>query len=182
MSNTNSADLAKTSQAVAAVVKTIVAPADLLDSAATGTPQIDGLSNLQQRALDLLATGTPVIEATRRLGIPRSTFYHWLKRDPLFQAAYNRWHEVMEESCRAKLATLMDKATAAVERALDAGNAKYGMQLLTSLGMAKPRKKKITDPETLKRKSAVRQKHRERKLIDHEEYLGLRQRSRALPA
>jgi hypothetical protein len=142
---------------------------------------IQGLSPDQQKTLESLATGRSVLDTCLHLGIARSTFYHWLKRDPVFRAAYNSWHEVMEEGCRAKLATLMDKATIAVERQLDAGNAKFGMQLLVGLGMVKPRHRKITDPDTLRRKKAVRQRKRDNRLKDAEYHLGLRQRVKMTP-
>jgi AcrR family transcriptional regulator len=132
------------------------------------------LAGPKQAALELLLTGKSIAESARSAGVARSTLYEWLKNDPVFQAAYNAWHEEMRESSRSRLLMLTDKATVAVEKALEAGDAKTGMQLLKAMGMLKDRPPGPTDVEDVKRvaglekrkKAAQREREEVRALED----------------
>jgi alpha-beta hydrolase superfamily lysophospholipase len=169
-------DLATTSQAggqaageaAGGVVMAVVASRtkEMTDGAAAvvSSVEVEGLSVEQRTVLESLAMGESVAATARKAGISRSTVYEWLKRDVIFQAAYNKWHELVEENCRARLAALMDKATRALERALDAGDAKTALVLLSGLGMVQRRGKRSTDPEVLRRREAAKEVVRREKL------------------
>jgi len=97
--------------------------------------------------------------------VSRSTIYNWLRHDPVFLAAYNQWHDEIAETTRSRVAMLSDKAVGALDKALEAGDAKAALQLLKGLGMIRPREEaeKITDPQELRQ----REEHaRKRKSIE----------------
>jgi len=119
----------------------------------------------QETALQLLQTGQTVAQAAQVIGVSRGTIYYWLKREPVFAAAYNQWHNEMAETARSKLAILSDKAVGALDKALEAGDAKAALQLLKGLGFIRPRDEaeQITDAQELR----VREEHaRQRKNIE----------------
>jgi AcrR family transcriptional regulator len=118
------------------------------------------LAGPQQAALELLLTGKSIAETARSAGVSRTTVYQWLKSDPVFQAAYNEWHEEMRESSRSRLLMLTDKATNAVEKALESGDAKMGLQLLKSMGMLKDRPAGPTDPDEVTRIAGLEKRKR----------------------
>jgi hypothetical protein len=65
------------------------------------------LESGQRAALDHLARGKSVAEAAKAAGLNRGTVYRWLKEDPAFQAAYNRWLDELEEGSRTQLLTMI---------------------------------------------------------------------------
>ena len=98
----------------------------------------------------------------------RSTIYEWLRHDPVFQAAYNQWHEAMKESCRSRLKMMLDKATSAVEKALEAGDAKAAMALLKGMGMIEKEDERNTEADELATESATKTRRRRAKLRSDE--------------
>ena len=77
-------------------------------------------------------------EAARVAGLSRSTVYRWVKEDAAFKAALNRWKDEIEESSRNRLLTLTQSAMDSVERAMERGDGRLGLQLLKGLGLVKP--------------------------------------------
>jgi hypothetical protein len=118
----------------------------------------------QQTALELLLTGKSIAETARSAGVSRVAIYRWLKHDAAFQAAYNQWHDQLQESCRSRLQALTDKATDALEKALEAGDARAALQLLKGMGMIKERMPGPTEPEEVEKVLAMDEKRRELKL------------------
>jgi hypothetical protein len=118
----------------------------------------------QQAALDLLCTGASVVDTARAAGVCRTTIYQWLRKDPVFSAAYNQWQDEMDESCRAHLTTLQAKATKALEKALEKGDARAALQLLKGTGIISRPRRRITDPAELKRKNDLDAQKRQNKL------------------
>lgn len=118
----------------------------------------------QQTALELLLTGKSIAETARSAGVSRVAIYRWLKHDAAFQAAYNQWHDQLQESCRSRLQTLTDKATDALEKALEAGDARAALQLLKGMGMIKERPPGPTDPEEIEKTLAMEKKRQELRL------------------
>ena len=114
----------------------------------------------QQAALELLVTGKSITETARAAGVARSTIYHWLRHDPVFQAAYNQWHDQLEEGCRSRLMTLTDKATDAIEKALENGDARAALQLLKGMGMIRHKIVGPTDAEEIRKKSEIERERR----------------------
>jgi hypothetical protein len=94
----------------------------------------------QQQVLELLLAGKSVASTAAAAGVSRATIYRWLKHDPVFLAAYNQWHDQIQESCRSRLMLLQEKAIDTVERTLEKGDGKVAMQLLKGMGVigAKP--------------------------------------------
>jgi hypothetical protein len=65
----------------------------------------------------------------------RGTIYHWLKHDAIFRAVFNQWQDEMQQSCRSRLMMMTDKAATALERSLEAGDARSALQLLKGMGL-----------------------------------------------
>ena len=64
--------------------------------------------------------------------------------------------------------TLTDKATDAVEKALEAGDAKTALQLLKGMGLLKPVEQRPTDEEELTRRAEL-EKQRKKVVMGEEE-------------
>jgi hypothetical protein len=128
----------------------------------------------QQKALSFLVEGKSLVETSRICRISRQTLYLWMKEDAAFVAAYNRWCEQMHQSARSRLLGMADKATVAVERALENGDARAALQLLRGLGVLKEQKAGSGDAGEMKRemdwekhkKLVVEEKRRHRAVID----------------
>ncbi len=125
-----------------------------------GSRELGALRADQQVALESLLTGKSIAETARSAGVSRVAIYRWLKQDAAFQAAYNQWHDQLQESCRSRLQALTDKATDALEKALEAGDARTAMQLLKGMGMIKERASGPTDVEEVEHSLAVKEKRK----------------------
>jgi hypothetical protein len=122
---------------------------------------VRGLSVLQQDALIHLREGKTMSVTAASAGIARMTLYRWLKTDPVFQAAYNQWQEEIEQSCRARMMTLSDKAADTLEVALNGGDARAAVQLLKGLGLIRVRRvRRVTNAEEVERREAIKEKRR----------------------
>jgi len=86
--------------------------------------------------------------------------FRWLKNDPVFQAAHNQWHDQIRSSCQSRLLSLTGKAADALEKALDAGDARSALQLLKWMGMIKERVVGPTEPEEVRKKSEIDREER----------------------
>jgi predicted transcriptional regulator len=126
--------------------------------------ELEKLPAEQQTALELLVSGKSVAETARLAGVGRATVFRWLKNDPEFGAAYNQWHEQLREGCQSRLMKLTEKATDALEKALEAGDARAALQLLKGMGMIKERKVGPTEPEEAERVLRMEQKKRKKRL------------------
>lgn len=164
----------ETSRAVTAVVKSIVGEAvkvvEVGGADGVRPGEVEGLSVNQQRALESIVQGVSLMETSKRVGVARSTLYEWLKKDVVFRAAYNKWHNMMDESCRTRLKMMAGKAMHAVEKALEGGDAKLALALLNGMGLIKRSRVRATDAEVLKRRDEARRILGEAKLRDRENY------------
>ena len=70
----------------------------------------------------------------------------------------------MQESCRSRLMMMTDKAATAIEKALDAGDARSALQLLKGMGLIGEKPVGTTDAEEIKLETATRKKTRRAKL------------------
>jgi hypothetical protein len=114
----------------------------------------------QQTAMELLVGGKSVAETARLAGVGRATVFRWLKNDSVFRAALNQWHDQIESGCQSRLLSLTDKAADAIEKALDAGDARTAMQLLKGMGMIKERAVGPTDAEEIRKRSEIEREQR----------------------
>jgi DNA-directed RNA polymerase specialized sigma24 family protein len=120
----------------------------------------EALAVEQQTALELLLLGKSVAETAKTAGVGRSTVHRWLKHDPAFRAAYNEWHDQLKESSRSRLLMLTDKATDALEKALEAGDARAALQLLKGMGLIKDQPAGPTEPEEVKKVMEIEKERR----------------------
>jgi predicted DNA-binding protein YlxM (UPF0122 family) len=137
-------------------------------SAVLARVELDELSGEQRTALEMLVGGKSLAETARTAGVARSTIYEWLKKDAGFRAAYNQWHEMMKESCRSRLKMMLDKATSAVEKALDAGDSKAAIALLKGMGMIEKEQERSTDARDVARENSTKVRRKRAKLIGEE--------------
>jgi hypothetical protein len=120
----------------------------------------DELKPDQQRAIALLAAGKSITESASTVGINRATIYRWLNHDPAFKAAYNQWQDHLQRTCHSQLLMMAEKATAAVFKALETGDAKTGLQLLKGMGILRPQTPGPTDPAEVRREMDLEKKQR----------------------
>ena len=125
---------------------------------------IQRLPASKQAALQMILGGQTVAEAARVTGVTRMTIHRWLKSDPEFQAAYNEWQEQIIGSTQARLLAMTDKAAEAVEKALEAGDARLGLKLLKEMGLLKTKKPGFTDPKRVRREMQNEEDRVERNL------------------
>jgi DNA-binding CsgD family transcriptional regulator len=121
----------------------------------------DGLPANKREVLEMLVQGRSVTETAQSTGVGRRTVYNWLKDDPAFAALYNQWHEEMKETCRSRLLMLGGKAAGAIEKALEAGDAKTALQLLKGIGLLTPTPEKPTDAEEVRKDAELERKNRQ---------------------
>jgi len=143
-----------------------LAKAEIREGEGTG---MERLPANQRAAMETLLAGGSVTEAARNCGVSRTTIYEWMRHDAGFGAAYNRWHEMMEDSCRSRLKMMLDKASSALEKALEGGDAKAALQLLKGMGMIRVNEEeRSTEAEDLARENKIKRAQRRAKLESDE--------------
>jgi hypothetical protein len=134
--------------------------------------EVDGLSADQRTAMESLGTGVSVVETAKAMGIHRGTIYRWIKQDAAFAAAYNAWHESLQENCRGSVAMLLGKSAATLHKAVEGGDAKIALAILTKTRMLEKEKERNTDEEEIRREAAIAKKNRDGKLRRREAVAG----------
>ena len=113
------------------------------------TEEGDGnLSAKQLKTLDALLSGRTVTEAAHGGRVHRATVHRWL-RDPTFLAELNSRREELRDAADARLEQLQSTALAAVEAAVDAGDARIALSVLRGMGSLSGKRAAIgpTDPD-----------------------------------
>jgi hypothetical protein len=95
----------------------------------------ESLPSDQQQAITALAEGCTFTAAAERAGVARVTLWRWLKNDPDFAAAYLAWKKELAEAARAKLLASAGAAANTLINAINAGDAKLALALLTRTGV-----------------------------------------------
>lgn len=88
----------------------------------------DTLSPKQYKAIEALLSSGNVAEAARAAGVARKSLYRWLA-DPVFAKALREAEQLALEGVARSLLRLGDKATAAIEAALDDASAPHSVKL-----------------------------------------------------
>jgi AcrR family transcriptional regulator len=123
--------------------------------AAGGEIIVRTLDQEQTSALEELVGGKSVTESAKTAGVSRATLYRWLKTDAVFRAAYNQWHEQLEQSARSRLLVLSGVATETVREAMLKGDAKVAMQLLEKLGLIRPSGTILTETDEVQQRATL---------------------------
>ena len=109
-----------------------------------------GISAAQLRAVEMLLTGMPVTKVAQKLGIDRKTLYDW-RKNPVFQAEYNRRRLEASDAMDQRLRRLSEKAVDVVEKHLNEGNLQAATALL-KLVATMPKPKLSTNPQLILKK------------------------------
>lgn len=117
-----------------------------------GNPQnkkADGehLSAVQHRAIELLLAGQSSTATSAMIGIDRKTLYQW-RKNPHFQAEFNRCQGEAMEASGQRLRLLSDTAISVIERHLEEGSLKAATALLKLVAAMAPPDTE-TNPQTL---------------------------------
>lgn len=123
------------------------------------------LSLSQCRALENLMSGHSMSAAAQGAGVGRTTLYRWLKEDPAFRAAHNAWQKDTVAAARSSILALTEPAIRAVAAALESGDAKTGLKLLSSLGMLTPPTPGSTELADVKKELHIERKRKETDLF-----------------
>jgi AcrR family transcriptional regulator len=123
-------------------------------------PAAPPLGQEQLSVLEQILSGKTVKESAAMAGVSRNTVYRWLKSDPEFRAAYNRWHDEMEESSRSKLRMMTDLAAGTLRAGLEKGDARLALQLLKGLGLVRPEGERLLDAADVKMRAELDEKKR----------------------
>jgi hypothetical protein len=121
---------------------------------------VEQLGLEQRSVLEQLLGGKSVKESVAMAGVSRNTVYRWLKTDPEFRAAYNRWHDEMAESSRSKLMMMTELATGTLRAGLEKGDARLALQLLKGLGLIRPEGERLLDAADVKLQAELDEKKR----------------------
>ena len=113
-----------------------------------------GISAAQLRSIEMLLTGMSVTQIAQKIGIDRKTLYEW-RKNPVFQAEYNRRMMEASEAMDQRLRRLSDKAVDVVEKHLSEGSLQAATALL-KLVAAMPKQKLSTNPQILLRNDVER--------------------------
>ena len=101
-------------------------------------PRTAGISEVQHKALAVLASGAGPTAAARAAGVDFSTVYRWRKEDPAFIAALNAWRNHAQESARDRVLAMAGQAMETVLAAMQKGDARTAMAILKGLGAIAP--------------------------------------------
>lgn len=114
------------------------------------------VSPAQEAAIAALLAGKTVTEAAQAAQVHRSTVHRWLG-EPIVIAELNSRRLEHQSALGDLLMKLQTKAVVAVERALDAGDARVAIAVLRGSGILDGRQRRIgtTDPDELARTSRI---------------------------
>ncbi|MDB5331743.1 MAG: hypothetical protein JWP03_2894 [Phycisphaerales bacterium] len=97
------------------------------------------LNAFQNRAMIAIMEGATMSEAAKAAGVDRSTLYRWRTTDPSFRRSLIAWRVEQVDAAYDRLATLAGKATAAIDKAIEKGDARLAFRVLEKIGVAKAR-------------------------------------------
>jgi len=137
------------------------------DSSAPAPPAANpALPPDQRRAIELLTSGRSIKTAARELNVSRTTVYRWLHEDAEFIAAYNAWNDELQESARARLASMVNSAVDAVGLAIRKRDTRAAMELLKTMGVMAPRPSGPQDAAEIRRRQEIEARNRAAALLE----------------
>ena len=116
-----------------------------------------GMTPKQQQAILLLLGGSSVVDVARRVGITRRTLFQW-RRSEKFINALESWRADMEQVTRSRLLNLSSMGLRAINRALEAGDAKVALAVFKGLGIFNPSPEPTTRDTVIYRREVDRGK------------------------
>jgi len=115
----------------------------------TAISQNEPPNDKQQRVIDLLLTAKTVTEAAKLTGIGRSTIQCWKREDAECIAGLNSERIERRRHLVHELKALDSKAIVNVRQAIEEGDLKTSLVLLTKIGVMEPQPIGTTDPENI---------------------------------
>lgn len=94
---------------------------------------VAGLTEVQERALELLLAGKTVTATAEAVGVDRRTVSRWRLEDAAFMAELNKRRLELRDAARAKLMAMVGTAIDAIHLSIAEGNAKTALALLEGL-------------------------------------------------
>jgi hypothetical protein len=99
-------------------------------------PQVIELSDEQQRAVPLILMGRSDREVAQEIGVTRETVTRWRNEYPVFIAALNHERWQLWDASRNNVHSLVRKALAVVEKAMDQNDTRAALAILKMTGFA----------------------------------------------
>ncbi len=96
--------------------------------------QDENLDSKQLIALEALLAGKSVVDAATDAKVTRRTLHRW-RKEPTFEAAYNRERRDVWEAFQMRLLMLAERAVDNVENAIEDGDTRTSMTILKGLGL-----------------------------------------------
>ena len=109
----------------------------------------------QERAIQLLLAGTSVTDTAKAVGVDPRTLCRW-RKNPHFQAEFNRQRLNIHESAQLRLHAMTHQAIDVMAKALSDGNLRAAIELLKIVGVGNVTASldAETDPEQIVRRQA----------------------------
>jgi DNA-binding phage protein len=130
--------------------------------------ELEGFPPDRRAALRCLKMTGTMSEAAKAAGVSRSSIYRWKNENAAFRALCNRWEREKIDECSDGVTSLLSKAVAALEKALDNGDARAALVVLKSMGIMKPREMGATDLEEVEWDMALEVERKMQRMRDME--------------
>ena len=153
-----------------ASVRSELAPKLIGGAALVNLPE--QLSVAQHAAIAAITGGNSITDAAAAAGVSRVTVYSWIRHDPVFRAAYNAWRQELQESARSRLLKTLDQAVTVIAKAVDNGDTRTAVTVLTKFGVMAPVRPGPADPTLAADEIRIKQAEEVNAL--HRRSLGLR--------
>ena len=91
------------------------------------------LSSKKRRVIAQILAGESITNAAKAVKIDRTSIYKWFHNDPEFRDELSRQSDLLQSQIQNRLISLANKATDAIESALEEGDAKIALSVLKGL-------------------------------------------------
>lgn len=111
---------------------------------------LGAITDVQRRALNLIAEGQSISEIAATVGVNRGTIHRWIRADPYFRAAYNAWQLEQRDACQAALLKCARDAVKRIERMVNIDE-HVALKVVKELGLFRTSQALHTDPDRVAR-------------------------------